>query len=239
MLFRQFFDSQSSTYTYVLASRAGGEAVIIDPVKEQLEQYLKVIEQLALRLVHAIDTHTHADHITALGDLRDVTHCTTIMGELSQAHCVSQHVREDEIVRFDGIELRALYTPGHTNESFSFVLNPSAPQAVFTGDVLLIRGSGRTDFQGGDPYRSWDSIVNKLFTLPDTTTLYPAHDYKGWTASSIGEEKHFNPRLAGKTESEYVEIMKGLNLPNPKMMDVAIPANLACGQPSTPAKRQG
>jgi len=239
MLFRQFFDSQSSTYTYVLASRAGGEAVIIDPVKEQLEQYLKVIEQLDLRLVHAIDTHTHADHITALGDLRDVTHCTTIMGELSQAHCVSQHVREDEIVRFDGIELRALYTPGHTNESFSFVLNPSAPQAVFTGDVLLIRGSGRTDFQGGDPHRSWDSIVNKLFKLPDTTTLYPAHDYKGWTASSIGEEKHFNPRLAGKTESEYVEIMKGLNLPNPKMMDVAIPANLACGQPSTPAKRQG
>ena len=239
MLFRQFFDSQSSTYTYLLASRAGGEAVIIDPVKEQLEQYLKVIEQLDLRLVHAIDTHTHADHITALGDLRDVTHCTTIMGELSQAHCVSQHVREDEIVRFDGIELRALYTPGHTDESFSFVLNPSTPEAVFTGDVLLIRGSGRTDFQGGDPHRSWDSIVNKLFKLPDTTTLYPAHDYKGWTASSIGEEKHFNPRLAGKTESEYVEIMKGLNLPNPKMMDVAIPANLACGQPSTPAKRQG
>ena len=239
MLFRQFFDSQSSTYTYVLASRAGGEAVIIDPVKEQLEHYLKVIEQLGLRLVHAIDTHTHADHITALGDLRDATHCTTIMGELSKADCVSQHVREDEIVRVDGIELRALYTPGHTDESFSFVLNPSAPKAVFTGDVLLIRGSGRTDFQGGDPHRSWDSIVNKLFTLPDATTLYPAHDYKGWTASSIGEEKQFNPRLAGKTESEYVEIMKGLNLPNPKMMDVAIPANLACGQLPTPARLQG
>jgi len=239
MLFRQFFDSQSSTYTYVLASRSGGEAVIIDPVKEQLDQYLQVIEQLDLRLVHAIDTHTHADHITALGDLRDATHCTTIMGELSKAHCVSQHVREDEILRIDGIELRALYTPGHTNESFSFVLNPCAPQAVFTGDVLLIRGSGRTDFQGGDPHRSWDSIVNKLFTLPDATTLYPAHDYKGWTASSIGEEKLFNPRLAGKSESEYVEIMRGLNLPNPRMMDVAIPANLACGQPSTPARRQG
>jgi len=239
MLFRQFFDGQSSTYTYLLASRAGGEAVIIDPVKEQLEHYLKVIEQLGLRLVHAIDTHTHADHITALGDLRDATHCTTIMGELSKAHCVSQHVREDEIVRVDGIELRALYTPGHTDESFSFVLNPSAPKAVFTGDVLLIRGSGRTDFQGGDPHRSWDSIVNKLFTLPDATTLYPAHDYKGWTASSIGEEKQFNPRLAGKTESEYVEIMKGLNLPNPKMMDVAIPANLACGQLPTPARLQG
>jgi len=239
MLFRQFFDSQSSTYTYVLASRAGGEAVIIDPVKEQLDQYLQVIEQLDLRLVHAIDTHTHADHITALGDLRDATHCTTIMGELSQAHCVSQHVHEDEIVSIDGIELQAVYTPGHTDESFSFVLNPSAPEAVFSGDVLLIRGSGRTDFQGGDPHRSWDSIVNKLFKLPDATTLYPAHDYKGWTASSIGEEKRFNPRLAGKTESEYVEIMKGLNLPNPRMMDVAIPANLACGQLSAPARQQG
>lgn len=239
MLFRQLFDSTSSTYTYVLASRTGGEAVIIDPVKDQLEQYLKVIRELDLKLVHAIDTHTHADHITALGDLRDITHCTTIMGELSQAHCVSQHVREDEVVRVDGIELTAIYTPGHTDESFSFVLNPNAPQAVFTGDVLLIRGSGRTDFQGGDAHRSWDSIVNKLFKLPDATTLYPAHDYKGWTASSIGEEKHFNPRLAGKTESEYVDIMNGLNLPNPKMMDVAIPANLACGQPSTLAKRQG
>ena len=239
MLFRQLFDSTSSTYTYVLASRIGGEAVIIDPVKEQLEQYLKVIKELDLKLVHAIDTHTHADHITALGDLRDITHCTTIMGELSQAHCVSQHVREDEVVRVDGIELKAIYTPEHTDESFSFVLNPNAAQAVFTGDVLLIRGSGRTDFQGGDAHRSWDSIVNKLFKLPDTTTLYPAHDYKGWTASSIGEEKHFNPRLAGKTESEYVDIMNNLHLPNPKMMDVAIPANLACGQPSTLPRRQG
>ncbi|WP_044041198.1 MBL fold metallo-hydrolase [Caballeronia insecticola] len=233
MLFRQLFDSTSSTYTYVLASRVGGEALIIDPVRDQLEQYLKVIEELDLKLVHAIDTHTHADHIIALGDLRDITHCTTIMGELSQAHCVSQHVHEDEVVRVDGIELRAIYTPGHTDESFSFVLNPNAPQAVFTGDVLLIRGSGRTDFQGGDAHRSWDSIVNKLFRLPDMTTLYPAHDYKGWTASSIGEEKHFNPRLAGKTESEYVDIMNNLHLPNPKMMDVAIPANLACGQPPT------
>jgi sulfur dioxygenase len=239
MLFRQLFDSASSTYTYVLASRAGGEAVIIDPVKDQLEQYLKLIKELGVRLVHAIDTHTHADHITALGDLRDITHCTTIMGELSQAHCVSRHVREDEMIRADGIELRAIYTPGHTDESFSFVLNPAAPQAVFTGDVLLIRGSGRTDFQGGDPHRSWDSIVNKLFKLPDETTLYPAHDYKGWMASSIGEEKHFNPRLAGKSEEEYVQIMNGLNLPNPKMMDIAIPANLACGQPSTLPKRQG
>jgi sulfur dioxygenase len=239
MLFRQMFDSTSSTYTYLLASRVGGEALIIDPVKEQLDQYLTVIAQLDLRLVQAIDTHTHADHITALGDLRDVTQCVTIMGELSKAHCVSRHVHEDEVLGMDGIELRAIYTPGHTDESFSFVLNPKAPTAVFTGDVLLIRGSGRTDFQGGDPRRSYDSIVNKLFRLPDDTTLYPAHDYKGWSASSIGEEKKFNPRLAGKTEAEYVGIMNGLHLPNPKMMDVAIPANLACGQPSVLPKRQG
>ncbi len=230
MIFRQFFDAASSTYTYLLASRPGGEALLIDPVKEQLGQYLQVLEQLDFRLVHAIDTHTHADHITALGDLRDATACTTIMGERSRALCVSHHVKEGELVRVEGITLQALYTPGHTDESFSFVLNPDRPQAVFSGDVLLIRGTGRTDFQGGDANRSWDSIVNKLFCLPDDTTLYPAHDYKGWTASSIGEEKRHNPRLAGKTEAEYVDIMNKLNLPSPKMMDIAIPANLACGQ---------
>jgi sulfur dioxygenase len=231
MIFRQFFDPVSSTYTYLLASRAGGEAVIIDPVKQQLAGYLAEIDELRLRLVHAIDTHTHADHVTALGDLRDVTLCTTIMGERSRARCVSQRVREDELLRIEGIELKALYTPGHTDESFSFVLNPSRPEAVFSGDVLLIRGSGRTDFQGGDPHRSYDSIVNKLFSLPDQTTLYPAHDYKGCKASTIGDEKRFNPRLAGKSEAEYVEIMNHLDLPDPAMMDIAIPANLACGQP--------
>lgn len=231
ILFRQMFDATSSTYTYLLASRAGGEALIIDPVKEQMPQYLQVIDQLELKLVHAIDTHTHADHITALGDLRDATHCVTVMGENSKADCVSHRVKDGDLLRVDGIELRALFTPGHTDESFSFVLNPSQPAAVFTGDVLLIRSSGRTDFQGGDARRSYESIVGKLFTLPETTTVYPAHDYKGWTSSSIGEEKRFNPRLAGKTQADYVAIMDHLNLPNPKLMDVAIPANLACGQP--------
>jgi sulfur dioxygenase len=144
--------------------------------------------------------------------------------------CVSQHVREGDLLKVDGIELKAIYTPGHTDESFSFVLNPAEPQAVFSGDVLLIRGSGRTDFQGGNARRSWDSIVNKLFKLPDETALYPAHDYKGCTVSSIGDERRLNPRLAGKTEGEYLAIMEGLRLPNPAMMDVAVPANLACGQ---------
>jgi glyoxylase-like metal-dependent hydrolase (beta-lactamase superfamily II) len=229
MLFRQMFDKESSTYTYLLASRVGGEALIIDPVKGQLAEYLTLLEQLNLRLIRAIDTHTHADHITALGALREVTGCVTLMGQYTKAECVSAQLAEGEIVDVDGIRLKALYTPGHTNESFSFVLGPDVPKAVFTGDVLLIRGSGRTDFQGGDPYQSYDSIVNKLFRLPDDTTLYPAHDYKGWLASSIGEEKHHNPRLAGKTADEYAAIMNNLHLPNPKMMDLAVPANLACG----------
>ena len=230
MLFRQFFDPASSTYTYLLASGVGREGLIIDPVKEQAAQYLTAIEQLDLKLVRAIDTHTHADHVTALGDLRDATGCVTLMGEFTRAECVSDHVRENDLIDVDGVRLRALYTPGHTNESFSFVLDPDDPRGVFTGDVLRIRGTGRTDFQGGDPHRSWDSIVNKLFRLPDDALVWPAHDYKGWTASSIGEERQHNPRLAGKTEAEYIAIMNGLDLPDPKMMDVAIPANLACGQ---------
>lgn len=230
MIFRQLFDAESSTYTYVLASGVGREALIIDPVKQQVDQYLSLISDLDLKLVRAIDTHTHADHITGLGDLRDRTGCVTVMGEFTKATCVSSNIRDGETILLDGIKLQAMYTPGHTDESFSFVLNPAKPEAVFSGDVLLIRGSGRTDFQGGDAAKSWDSIVNKLFHLPDDTTLYPAHDYKGWTSSSIGEEKRSNPRLAGKSKEEYVRIMNDLNLPNPKMMDVAVPANLACGQ---------
>lgn len=229
MIFRQLFDPESSTYTYIMASGPGREAVIIDPVKEQLEQYLTLIEQLDIRLVRAIDTHTHADHITALGGLRNATGCITLMGEYSKADCVSEYIKDEQLLDIDGIQLQSIYTPGHTDESFSFILNPNKPKAVFTGDVLLIRGTGRTDFQNGSASNSWDSITKRLFTLPDTTLVYPAHDYKGWTASSIAEEKHFNPRLAGKTREEYIDIMDNLNLADPKMMDVAIPANLACG----------
>lgn len=230
MLFRQLIDAASSTYTYVLASGPGREALIIDPVKDQLPQYLQLIRELDLRLVRAIDTHTHADHVTALGDLRDATGCVTVMGEFTHAHCVSQQVSDGELLNIDGIRLQALYTPGHTDESFSFVLDPVRPRAVFTGDVLLIRGSGRTDFQGGDPHKSWDSITRRLFSLPDDTLVYPAHDYKGWTCSSIGEERRHNPRLAGRSEAEYVAIMNSLDLPDPALMDIAIPANLGCGQ---------
>ncbi len=230
MLFRQFFDAASSTYTYLLASGAGREAVIIDPVKDKLQQYLDAIADLDLKLITAIDTHLHADHVTALGSLRDRTGCITVMGEHTKAECVSYRVAEGERLKADGIMLRALFTPGHTNESFSFILEGQAAPAVFTGDVLLIRGSGRTDFQGGDAHASWNSIVHKLFHLPDETTVYPAHDYKGWMSSSIGEERRHNPRLANKTEDQYVDIMHSLVLPNPALMDVAVPANLACGR---------
>lgn len=226
MIFRQLFDSTSGTYTYLLASRHGGEAIIIDPVKENLSQYLGLIQQLDLKLVQALDTHTHADHITALGDLRDATGCVTVMGEYSKAACVSRSVKEGEIIQADGIRLRALYTPGHTDESFSFVMD----DRVFTGDALLIRGTGRTDFQNGDPYKAYDSLFGKLLKLPDETLVYPGHDYKGWTVSTIREERKFNPRLQVRSAEEYATIMRNLKLPNPKLMDIAVPANLACGQ---------
>jgi sulfur dioxygenase len=226
MIFRQLFDRESSTYTYLLASRPGGEALLIDPVKEQTDNYLALIEQLGLKLVIATDTHTHADHVTALGDLRLATGCMTMMGEFTKAECVSAQFRDGETLALDGVKLRALYTPGHTDESFSFVMD----DRVFTGDVLLIRGTGRTDFQNGDPYKSYDSIFNKLLKLPDDTLVYPAHDYKGWTVSTIGEEKRWNPRLQVKSADEYAAIMNGLKLPNPKLMDVAVPANLRCGR---------
>lgn len=226
MIFRQLFDATSSTYTYLLAARQGGEALLIDPVQEQAEAYLDLIRQLDLKLVIAADTHTHADHVTALGDLRDATGCVTMMGEFTKAECVSAQFKEGETLALDGIKLRALYTPGHTDESFSFVMD----DRVFTGDVLLIRGTGRTDFQNGDPYKSYDSIFNKLFQLPEDTLLYPAHDYKGWTVSTLGEEKEWNPRLQVKTADEYAEIMNNLDLEDPKLMDVAVPANLRCGR---------
>lgn len=226
MLFRQLFDAESSTYTYLLAARAGGEALIIDPVREQLPQYLRLIEELELKLVIAVDTHTHADHVTALGALRDRTACVTWMGEQSQAECVSARFRDGESLRVDGLRLRALYTPGHTDESYSLVMD----DRVFTGDALLIRGSGRTDFQNGDAHAAYDSLFNKLLKLPDETLVYPGHDYKGWTVSSIGEERRWNPRLQVRSAAEYAQLMAALKLPTPKLMDIAIPANLACGR---------
>ncbi|HBG31221.1 MBL fold metallo-hydrolase [Candidatus Macondimonas diazotrophica] len=228
MLFRQLYDLDTGTYTYLLASQPGREAVIIDPVLEQMNTYVQLLRELDVRLVKAIDTHTHADHVTAMGQLRETTGCITIMGEQTRAECVSQRVTDGELIELDGLKLRALYTPGHTDESYSFVMD----DRVFTGDTLLIRGTGRTDFQNGDARAQYDSLFNKLLKLPEDTLVYPGHDYKGWTVSTIGEEKHYNPRLQVRSVEEYMNIMNNLNLPNPKYMDVAVPANLACGQPA-------
>ena len=225
MIFRQLFDSTSSTYSYLLASRHGGEALIIDPVLERVDRYIQLLKELDLRLVKAIDTHLHADHITGLDALRERTRCITVMGEQTKADVVSIRVADGDRVDIEGLSLEALYTPGHTDDSYSYIL----PDRVFTGDTLLIRGTGRTDFQNGDARAQYDSLFGRLLKLPEETLVFPAHDYKGDTVSTIGEEKAFNPRLQVKSIDEYVELMNNLNLPNPKMMDVAVPANMRIG----------
>ena len=225
MIFRQLFDPVSSTYTYLIAERRGGEALLIDPVLEHVQQYIQLIEELGLKLVLSADTHIHADHVTALGSLRKWTDCATAMGEMTRTECVSVHFREGEKLRVDGIGLDVLYTPGHTDDSYSFLL----PDRVFTGDKLLIRGTGRTDFQNGDPAAQYDSLFGKLLRLPRETLVYPAHDYNGMTTSTIGEELQWNPRLQVNSRDEYVALMNGLVLDDPRLMDVAVPANRGCG----------
>src|SRR6188508_2542270 len=235
MIFRQLFDSVSGTYTYLLASRRGGEALIIDPVIEKVDRYLQLIHELDLKLLKAVDTHLHADHTTGLGALRDRTQCITVMGEQTKADVVSMRLAEGEKLSIEGLALDVLYTPGHTDDSYSYLLN----DRVFTGDTLLIRGTGRTDFQNGDPRQQYDSIFGRLLKLPNETLVYPAHDYKGDTVSTIGEEKAYNPRLQVKSVDEYVTLMNNLKLANPKMMDVAIPANMKVGLHQEEVARRG
>ena len=235
MIFRQLFDPVSCTYTYLLASRRGGEALIIDPVLERVDRYLQLIEELDLRLVKAVDTHLHADHITGLGALRDRTRCITVMGEQSGVDVVSMRVRDGETLEIEGITLGVIYTPGHTDDSYCFTL----ADRVFTGDTLLIRGTGRTDFQNGDPRAQYESIFHRLLRLPDETLVYPAHDYKGDTVSTIGEERAHNPRLQVRSVEEYVDLMNNLKLSNPKMMDVAVPANMRQGLNQEEVARRG
>jgi sulfur dioxygenase len=235
MIFRQLFDNVSGTYTYLLASRRGGEALIIDPVLEKVDRYIQLVNELDLKLVKAVDTHLHADHITGLGALRDRTQCVTVMGENSKVDVVSMRLSEGDKLTIEGVALDVVYTPGHTDDSYSFIMR----DRVFTGDTLLIRGTGRTDFQNGDPRAQYDSIFNKLLRLPDETMIFPAHDYKGETVSTIGEEKAFNPRLQVKSVDEYAELMGKLNLPNPKMMDVAVPANMRVGLAQDEIARRG
>jgi glyoxylase-like metal-dependent hydrolase (beta-lactamase superfamily II)/rhodanese-related sulfurtransferase len=209
--------------------------LIIDPVIEKVDRYIQLVNELDLKLVKAVDTHLHADHITGLGALRDRTQCITVMGEHSKVDVVSMRLAEGDKLTIEGVALDVLYTPGHTDDSYSFLMH----DRVFTGDTLLIRGTGRTDFQNGDPRAQYDSIFNKLLKLPEETMVFPAHDYKGETVSTIGEEKAFNPRLQVKSLDQYVELMSNLNLPNPKMMDVAVPANMRVGFAQEAIARRG
>ena len=222
MIFNQLFDSKSSTYTYIISSGKGREALIIDPVIEHTDEYVKVLESLDLKLVKVIDTHIHADHISGLNELNKRTNCTRIMGEKSKSEVVDLKLKDNENISIENIQLKAIYTPGHTDCSYCYVMN----DRVFTGDTLLINGTGRTDFQSGSPYDAYESLFNKLLKLPEKTLIYPAHDYNGKKNSTIETERNNNPRLQVKSKEEYAEIMNNLNLSNPKMMDIAVPANL-------------
>lgn len=225
MIFEQLFDKTSSTYTYLISSGPGREALIIDPVLEHVENYINTLNKLNLKLVKVIDTHIHADHITGMSELKNITNCKTVMGDKTPADIVSIKVKDQEDLILDNLKLKAIYTPGHTYESFSFLMK----DRVFTGDTLLIGGTGRTDFQNGNPYDSYNSIFNILLKLPDKTKVYPAHDYNGNFFSTIENEKKNNPRLQVKSAEEYADIMNNLNLPDPKLMDIAIPRNLKLG----------
>jgi glyoxylase-like metal-dependent hydrolase (beta-lactamase superfamily II)/rhodanese-related sulfurtransferase len=235
MIFRQLFDSVSGTYSYLLASRAGGEALILDPVLEKVDHYCQLLRELDLRLVKAVDTHLHADHVTGLGELRDRTHCVTIMGEQTKADVLAMRVADGDKVMIEGLSLGVIYTPGHTDDSYSYLMG----DRVFTGDTLLIRGTGRTDFQNGCARAQYYSIFGRLLKLPDETMVFPAHDYKGDTVSTIGEERRFNPRLQVRSADEYVELMHNLKLPNPRLMDVVVPANMQVGLHQDDLAKQG
>ncbi len=230
MLFRQLFDSESSTYTYLIADESTGEAALIDPVREQLERDLRLLRELGLTLCFALDTHVHADHITAAGDLRERTAAKTVSCVTGGADCASVHLGHGGELRVGGLLIKALATPGHTDDSLSFLCE----DRVFTGDALLIRGCGRTDFQNGSPGQLYDSITQVLFALPDRTRVYPAHDYTGQSMSTIGEERRYNPRLAGKSRDEFIALMNNLRLAPPKKLNVAVPANRACGKDPLP-----
>ena len=222
MIFEQLFDTKSSTYTYIISSGKGREALIIDPVIEHTDEYINILEKLKLKLVKVIDTHIHADHITGLNELNKRTNCTRIMGENSKSEVIDLKIKDSEKISVEKIELKAIYTPGHTDCSYSYLMN----DRVFTGDTLLINGTGRTDFQNGSSYDAYDSLFNKLLKLPENTLVYPAHDYNGKKYSTIKNEKNNNPRLQVNSKEEYAEIMNNLNLANPKMMDIAVPANV-------------
>ena len=225
MIFKQLFDQKSSTYTYLIASAKGREALIIDPVIENVNQYVQLLKELDLNLVKVIDTHIHADHVTGASKLKDITKCTTIMGDHTPANTVEIKVKDDEYINLDNLKIKALYTPGHTSDSYCFLMN----NYLFSGDTLLINGTGRTDFQNGNAKDAYNSIFNKLLKLPEETFLYPAHDYKGEKVSTIGKEKKQNPRLQVDSVDQYIEIMNNLNLKKPAQIDFNVSKNINLG----------
>jgi len=225
MIFKQIFDTESSTYTYLIASAKGREAVIIDPVIENVDNYIKVLGELDLKLVKVIDTHIHADHVTGATKLKKATNCTTLMGEHTPADAVEIKVKDGEFIEIDNLKIKSLYTPGHTSDSYSFLLD----NYLFSGDTLLINGTGRTDFQNGSSKDAYNSLFNNLLKLPEETLVYPGHDYNGKFSSTIGNEKKFNPRLQVKSEDEYVDIMSKLNLSKPKLIDINVSRNIKLG----------
>ena len=226
MLFRQLFDAETCTFTYLLADESSREAVLIDSVIEQSERDAQLIRDLGLTLKYLIETHVHADHITAVARLKAAfPHAKSVYNACAGVDTPDLLVKDGDTLQFGRHTLKVLYTPGHTDACTSFQIGDK----VFTGDALLIRGCGRTDFQQGDPGRLYDGITGKIFTLPDHFLIYPGHDYNGFTNSTVGEEKTLNPRLAGKSRAQFVALMNGLKFPYPKRIDVALPANLKCG----------
>ena len=225
MIFKQVFDTKTSTYTYLIASAKGREAVIIDPVLENVDEYIQLLNELDLKLVKVIDTHIHADHVTGATKLKQATNCTTLMGEHTPADAVEIKVKDNELIKIDGLKIKSLYTPGHTSDSYSFLLD----NYLFSGDTLLINGTGRTDFQNGNSKDAYNSLFNNILKLPEETLVYPGHDYNGKFSSTIGNEKKFNPRLQVKSVDEYVEIMSNLNLSKPEMMDSNVAKNIQLG----------
>ena len=225
MIFKQVFDTKTSTYTYLIASAKGREAVIIDPVLENVDEYIQLLKELDLKLVKVIDTHIHADHVTGASKLKQATNCTTLMGEHTPADAVEIKVKDNELIKIDGLKIKSLYTPGHTSDSYSFLLD----NYLFSGDTLLINGTGRTDFQNGSSKDAYNSLFNNILKLPEETLVYPGHDYNGKFSSTIGNEKKFNPRLQVKSVDEYVEIMSNLNLSKPEMMDSNVTKNIQLG----------
>lgn len=226
MFVRQLFDRDTWTYTYVVADPDTKEAAIIDPVKEQFERDAQLIDELGFNLKYVLETHVHADHVTSSGKLRDRFGARVVLQEASNAKCADILAKDGDVLKLGDKEIKVLHTPGHTDADATFQIEG----AVFTGDALFVRGCGRTDFQAGDTEALYHSINDKIFSLPDDTVIYPGHDYKGQTASTVGEEKAYNPRLgAGKDLEAFAEIMDNLNLPAPARLDESLPGNMRCG----------